>query len=310
MSDPRPAAGGASQAAIEAHYDVGNAFYALWLDPTMVYTAAAWSADPAEALETAQTRKVDGHLARLGLQPGQRVLDIGCGWGGALRRATATFGAAQGVGLTLSPSQKAWIDAWGDPQLEIRLEGWEAYEPAEPFDAIMSIEAFEAFARQGLTSAQKVAIYSHFFASCHKWLKPGGKLALQVITYGNAGPEDFDSFIGAEIFPESDLPRVAEIAEAIERRFEIRSVTNDRAGYARTLRAWLANLKARRAEAVADVGEDVVVRFERYLRLSIYMFEAGTCDLLRFELARIDKPRPTGTVLPRGPAASSYTASR
>ena len=288
-----PDPGGASQAAIEAHYDLGNAFFALWLDEAMVYTSALWdAADPADDLAAAQRRKIDRLLGWAAPPAGGRLLDIGCGWGGLLARAVATRGVADAVGLTLSPSQRAYVAALGVPGVAARLEDWNDHVPAAPYDAIVSVEAIEAFARHGLPPAAKLAIYRRLFERCHAWLAPGGTLVLQAITYGNAGPEDFDAFIAEEVFPESDLPRLAELAEAWERRFEVVTIHNARKDYQRTCKAWLARLKARRAEAVAEVGEAVVVRFERYLRLSAHMFGHGTCDLLQLALRRIDAPRP------------------
>ncbi len=283
---------GASVAAIEAHYDLGNDFFALWLDESMTYTCAMWSDDSDEDLATAQARKIDHLLEAAGARGKNSVLDVGCGWGGALARARSAFGVQAAHGLTLSRSQADWIAERGPAGLTIAVESWADHEPALPYDAIISVEAFEAFARPGIDPAHKLAIYRQFFDRCHAWLAPGGKLALQTIAYGNAGPEDLDAFIAAEVFPESDLPRLAELAQAIERRFEVVSLHNRREDYARTLRTWLKRLKARRTEAVAQVGETVVVRFERYLRLSIFMFEKGTCDLFQLELRRIDHPRP------------------
>ncbi|MFN3429730.1 MAG: class I SAM-dependent methyltransferase [Candidatus Sericytochromatia bacterium] len=293
---------GASSHAIEAHYDLGNAFFRLWLDPSMTSTCARWAdLEGPEDLETAQRRKVDGLLEMAGARGAERVLDVGCGWGGLLRRALAEFGARHAVGLTLSPSQAAYIDEAADPRLAIRVESWADYEPEAPFDAIVSVEAFEAFARLGLPPEEKLKSYRDFFARCHRWLKPGGKLVLQTIAYGNSGPEDFDGFIATEVFPESDLPRLAEIATAVERRFEVVTLENHRHDYARTCRAWLKNLKRHREAAVAEAGEAVVVRFERYLRLSIHMFETGNCDLLQIQFRRIDRPREPRPVPPVQP---------
>ena len=280
----------ASAEAIEHHYDLSNDFYALWLDPSMTYTAALWDGD--EPLAAAQQRKIDHVLGLANARGARRLLDVGCGWGGALRRARGAHGVGEAVGLTLSRSQAAWIAARPTDRLSVRVESWAEHAPAEPYGAIISVEAFEAFARPGLTPDEKVGTYRAFFQRCHDWLEPGGSLALQTIAYGNSGPADLDGFISGEIFPESDLPRLAEIAEATERRFELVSLTNDRAGYARTLKAWLANLKARRGEAVERVGLENVVRYERFLRLSIFMFETGACDLFRMSFRRIDRPRP------------------
>lgn len=279
---------GASIQAIEAHYDLGNDFFALWLDPTMTYTSALW--DGVDTLEAAQLQKIDFLLEAAGARDANRLLDVGCGWGGAMRRAIERFGVQHAHGLSLSRTQSEWIPG---PNPSVAIESWEDHEPEQPYDAIISVEAFEAFARRGLDPAVKLAVYRRFFDRCHAWLKPGGRLALQVIAYGNAGPEDFDEFIAAEVFPESDLPTFAELAGAIHRRFEVVTLHNRRQDYARTLRAWLANLKANRASAVELQGEAVVKRFEQYLRLSIFMFEKGTCDLFQFQLRRIDHPRGT-----------------
>jgi cyclopropane-fatty-acyl-phospholipid synthase len=284
---------GASAEAIRHHYDAGNEFYALWLDEsTCSYTAALYE-DEAEPLERAQERKLDHHLIAAGAPNASRILDIGSGWGNLLSRAVNVHGVSHATGLTLSREQAAYLAKVADPRLDVRVEHWFDHTPDAPYDAIFSIESIEAFVKPGLPRAEKVRTYRDLFDRCHRWLRPGGRLSLQFIAYGNAFPEDLDSFISAEIFPESDLPYLSEIAEASERLFEIVTLRNDRADYATTLRAWLARLKARRAEAVALVGEEVVARYEQYLRLCIYMFASGGCDLHRVAFRRIDRPRLT-----------------
>lgn len=285
---------GASPRAVQAHYDVGNEFYQLWLDPaSMSYTCALFvDGEGPEALSAAQLRKIDFHAAAVQAAGGARVLDIGCGWGNALRRLVHAHGVAQAVGLTLSPAQAEWIARQPDPRIDVRLEAWIDHRPTILYDAIVSIESIEAFVKPGTPDAERLDIYREFFGRCHAWLRPGGRLSLQLIAYGNSGPGDLDAFIAAEIFPESDLPRLSELACAVERRFEIRALVNDRAHYVRTLRAWIANLARHRAAAVALVGETVVRRYERYLRLCTYIFASGSCDLYRLSLHRIDQPRP------------------
>lgn len=280
---------GASVEAIEAHYDLGNDFFQLWLDESMTYTCALWAGED-DTLEAAQARKIDFLLEAAGARNADRLLDVGCGWGGAMKRAVSHFGVKHAHGLSLSKAQSERVPG---PGVTVAIENWLDHRPQAPYDAIISVEAFEAFAKLGLPPAEKAAVYRRFFESCHAWLKPGGSLALQTIAYGNSGPEDFDEFIATEVFPESDLPTLAELGTAISRRFELVSLHNRRHDYARTLRAWLQRLKAHRARAVELVGEAVVVRFERYLRLSIFMFEKGTCDLYQLHLRRIDHPRGT-----------------
>ena len=284
-------AASASARAIEPHYETGNDFFRLWLGATMAYSCAAWTENETESLEAAQLRKIDEHLRRSRAFGARRLLDIGCGWGSALHRAIQSHQVQQATGLTLSPSQRDWVAGLGEDTIDLQLERWADHCPEEPYDAIISIEAFEAFAQLGMPSRDKIEVYRRFFSRCHEWLKPGGWFSLQTIAYGNSGPEDFDEFVAAQIFPETDLPRIAELAEAVERIFEIVELHNNRSHYVRTLDTWAARLRENRAAAVALVGEETVVRFQRYLKLSSYMFQVGACDLIRLALRRVERPK-------------------
>jgi len=284
---------GASTAAIQHHYDVGNDFYRLWLDPSLTYSCALWAEDghpEQDTLAAAQLRKIDYFVQQAGAAGAQRVLEIGCGWGATQRRLVETHGVGHAVGLTLSAAQLNWIQSFAQPRLEPRLENWFAHQPTEPYDAILSIAAFEAFAHHGLTEAEKIAAYRTFFQRCHQWLKSGGRLAIQTITYENFDPATASAFV-SEIFPESDLPRLTEIFKATEHLFEVTVLRNDREHYVRTLQLWLAALKANRQQAVALVGEEVVARYEKYLSFFIIGFHRGTINLARLTLRRIDTPR-------------------
>lgn len=281
----------ASTAAIQHHYDVGNEFYALWLDrETMSYTSANYDAKDM-SLEAAQIAKLDYHAHSIGLQPGHRVLDIGCGWGGFLSHAVQKYGAIQGVGLTLSAEQKQWVDAKGLPQLNCKLESWVDHHPEQPYDGIVSIEAFEAFARPHLTSVEKTEVYREFFRRCHEWLVPNGLLSLQMIPYGNATPEEFDTFISQDIFPESNFPRLLEVASAFEYLFEIDVIRNRRHDYVTTLKEWRQRLSQQRSAAIALVGEATVKRYDRYFRISEFTLQNGNCDLLQLSLRKINHPK-------------------
>lgn len=283
---------GASADAIRFHYDLSNPFYELWLDPLMTYTCAMFADDEHDdALESAQLRKIDYFASLAGISEGAHVLDIGCGWGGAAARFASTHGAARVVGLTLSKAQYEYALAHRCANVEVRLEDWQDHTPSAAYDAIVSIEAVEAFASPGMTTWKKVEVYRRFIERCHTWLKPGGKLALQAIAYGNSQPTDLSPFISSLIFPESDLPRLSELAQAIERRFELLTLQNDRRHYVRTLRAWLKRLRANRFQAVMRVGETTVRRYEHYLGLCLYIFASGSCDLFRLAMKRIDNPR-------------------
>jgi cyclopropane-fatty-acyl-phospholipid synthase len=172
----------------------------------------------------------------------------------------------------------------GDPRLLARVESWVDHEPDEPYDAIVSIEAIEAFTRLDLPSEDKVRVYRAFFERCRGLLRPSGRLSLQAIVFGDAGPEDLDGFIAEEIFPESNIARLRELCEGWERLFEIVRLRNDRLHYADTLRAWRRRLSGRRADAALLVGDGAVVRYLRYLRLCEHIFRAGACDLVRVTL--------------------------
>jgi cyclopropane-fatty-acyl-phospholipid synthase len=272
--------GGASPEAIQAHYDVSNRFYQLWLDPSLTYSCALWAGDD-DTLEAAQQRKLD-YIAEPALSRGaKRVLDIGSGWGSLLRRLSAG-GVESLTGLTLSQQQLDHVRSLHIPGAEVRLESWRDHKPAEPYDAIVSVGAFEHFADLDLTESQRLAIYREFFQACHAWLKPGGSLTLQTIAYGPVPAP-----VGREIFLEADLPRPSELFRTSEDLFEVSELRNDREHYIRTLKAWHRNLRAKRAEAVAEVGHDKVEFFKRYLGASAMMFAARNTLLLRLKLTRV-----------------------
>jgi cyclopropane-fatty-acyl-phospholipid synthase len=282
---------GASPAAIRQHYDVGNEFWRIWLDPTMSYSCAMWE-DPDDDLERAQRRKLDFHVDQARAAGAARVLDVGCGWGAMLMHLVGSYGVKHAVGLTLSDAQAEYLRGIAPNNVEVWVRNWSDYEPTAPFDAIISVGAFEHFARQGLSSEEQIEAYRRFFRSCRNWLKPGGRLSLQTIAYGDI-PRDRplrDRFIVDQVFPESELPRLADIARAAEMELEIEKVRNDRGDYVKTLRAWFDRLRAQRADTVAVSSEEVVARCERYLRMFAYSMELGAFTLLRLTMRRTDLP--------------------
>jgi cyclopropane-fatty-acyl-phospholipid synthase len=282
---PRP---GASAEAIQYHYDVGDDFYQLWLDETRTYSCALWEHDT-DSLEVAQLRKLDYHAAQARARGAAKVLDIGCGWGSLGWRLLHEHGVERVVGLTLSASQKAYIERRAWPGFEVKLESWFDHAPEGPYDAIISIGAFEHFAKPEQSEAEKVDGYRQFFRHCHRWLKPGGWLSLQTMSYENSSRRDFSEYFKKQVFPESDLPRLSEIAGASDRLFEIVALRNDREQYARTLRAWRQRMNAQRIAAVANAGEAVVSRYDQYLQLAMIGFHIGTMGLLRVTFRRLDR---------------------
>ena len=288
---------GASAEAVRSHYDVSNAFYATWLGPSMMYSSAMWEPGDADH-ETALERKID-FFADAVLPPHGRgrVLDVGCGWGGTLRRLAHDHGVDELVGLTLSEQQRDHLVEHPVPGAEIRLEDWHDHTPPAPYDAIVSFGAFEHFARDGTTGPERVVAYRRFFGACHRWLRPGGRVGLETIAHD--GAPDTDRPLGRgplgdfvlELFPESLCPHLGELVLGFEPYFELEVLRPDGVDFARTFRAWLLALRGRREDATAVVGEEVVRRFERYLAATEIQFRTRTLTNYRVVLhRRPDRP--------------------
>jgi cyclopropane-fatty-acyl-phospholipid synthase len=278
---------GASSGAIQHHYDVGDAFYRLWLDPGMNYSSALF--EPGDTLEAAQLRKLDFHIGQARAAGCGRVLDVGCGWGSLMRRMVLEHGVGSALGLTLSAAQLRKIERDAVPGVSARLESWREHKPEAPYDAIISVGAFEHFARPALTPREKIAAYREFFRFCHGALQPARRLSLQTICYGTLRSGGFNPFIAEMIFPESDLPYPWEVLEAADGLFEVVQLRNDRSHYRRTCREWYRNLERRRPQAVALLGEAKVDHYERYLRIAIASFATRALGLLRITFERLSR---------------------
>jgi cyclopropane-fatty-acyl-phospholipid synthase len=277
---------GGSAEAIREHYDIGNALWPLVLGPTLAYSSALFI-DPEEDLDTAQNRKIDWHLGNAGVAEAKSVLDVGCGWGSVLRRLSRVPTVERSVGLTLSDAQVDFLRTQDLPRVEVRLENWAVHEPAAPYDSIISIGALEHFAKAEETTEEKISVYRDFFQRCHSWLKPKGRMSLQTIAFGNMKREAASAFMNQEIFPDSDLPFLSDLTEALDGVFEIVAFRNDRLHYARTYDRWAVNLRRHREQAAMLVGEERVRRMERYFKLTSMGFRMGKQHLLRFALRPI-----------------------
>jgi len=280
---------GASKAAISLHYDLGNEFFRLFLDRELCYSCAMYDQEP-DSFEKAQERKLEYHIQQARADGVARVLDIGCGWGALQKRLVKEHRAKLAVGLTLSENQAEWIRAMALPGVEVCLESWSDHDPTASYDSIISIGAFEHFARPCSRPA-RVRGYRDFFERCYGWLSPGGWMSLQSIGLGRVDRGVAGQFVAENIFSESDLPRLGEIADASEGIFEIVSVRNDRADYIRTNHEFRDRLRKNRDAAVALVGEETVRRFDKYFRVSAAGFSRGTTNLYRITLRRIAQPR-------------------
>ena len=283
---------GASRDAISVHYDVSPDFWARWLGETMAYSCALF--EGTDRLDEAQRRKIDWHLDRAGAAPGGTVLDIGCGWGSLLQRALSHRTVGRAVGLTLSRAQVEHVTR-AVPGAEVHGVGWADFAPAARFDAIVSIGAFEHFARPHVPREQKIEGYQRFFRRCWEWGAPGSRLSLQTIAYDVGQPNRQSAFMQTEIYPESELPYLDEILLAAAPFYEVTEILNHRAHYIRTCEAWLDSFRRSRKELLAMVGPEVVKRYDTYLRCCIVGFKLRHVVLLRLAFERRDEPGQIGT---------------
>ncbi len=252
---------GASQEAIEFHYDMPAEFFALWLGKSMTYTAARFTR-PGMTLDDAQDDKIDYHLDAAQVGPGHRMLDIGCGWGTLLKAGVERRGAASAHGLTLSPLQQQYIASLDRPNVTAALQSYEHHEPDRLYDAIVSVGAFEHFVKPDMSRDERLQTYSELFRRCAQWMTRDGRFSLQTMTWGDAGPAERDMNRIHEIFPESDLPEIADVIEAAHPHLELVSMENRPEDYQYTLAEWAKGLMANSDAAIKIVGEE---RYKFYL---------------------------------------------
>jgi cyclopropane-fatty-acyl-phospholipid synthase len=239
--------------------------------------------DPSSTLEEAQLKKLDFHIDQAKAEGVGRVLDIGCGWGSLMRRL-CDRGANEIVGLTLSAAQADYVRDLRIPGTSVMTQDWRDHSADSQYDALISIGAMEHFVRPELSAPERVGVYRDFFARCKSWLRRGQWMSLQTSTYGEG---QFTHGAISSIFPESDLPRLNEILQAIAGQFELVSLRNDRSDYSRTCRAWLERLRSKRVFAVELVGEQTVAHYEAFLAASSRGLDAGVFNLIRMQLRRI-----------------------
>ena len=276
---------------VQAHYDLSDDFFRLFLDPTQTYSCAYFERDDM-TLEEAQIAKIDLALGKLGLEPGMTLLDVGCGWGATMKRAIEKYDVNV-VGLTLSENQAAHVqkvfDKMDKPRTRrVLLEGWEKFH--EPVDRIVSIGAFEHFGRQR---------YGRFFNMAYEVLPAEGIMLLHTIgrpTFKDARARGlpltheivhFTQFILAEIFPGGWLPTIPLVEEhAGAAGFKMTQVQSLQLHYARTLDVWAAALEANKEQAIAIQSEKVYDRYMKYLTGCADLFRQGYTDVDQFTLEK------------------------
>ncbi|MCK9896539.1 cyclopropane-fatty-acyl-phospholipid synthase family protein [Frankia sp. AgB32] len=306
-------------AAISHHYDVSNAFYRMLLGPTMTYSCGVW-ASPDAGLDTAQRDKHELVCRKLGLRPGERLLDVGCGWGSMLIHAAQHFGV-RGVGVTISVEQAAEarrrIAAAGlADRIEIRLQDYREI-PDGPFDAISSVGMVEHVGRAKLPS---------YFDSLYRLLRPGGRL----LNHGISSPGDpagayrhrphlgpvplpaGRDFLRRYVFPDGELHEIGLMTTLTQAAgFEVRHVENLREHYALTLRAWVRRLEDNWQVAVDEVGAGRARVWRLYMAGSALSFEAGQTQIHQTLAVRPDAGRSGQPLRPRyeSPAAPPHAPS-
>lgn len=272
-------------------YDVSDDFFALFLGPTMGYTCGYYEHEDM-TLDESQLAKFDLALGKLNLEPGMTLLDVGCGWGGALEMAVQKYDVNV-IGITLSKNQSefarkrlARLDT--TRSIEVRLQGWEEFD--EPVDRIVSIGAFEAF---------KAERYPLFFEKAYSLLPGDGRMLLHTILahtqqfFRESGIKltisdlKFMRFIGTEIFPGGQLPAVEDIEQlAADSGFTLERTHLLRDHYARTLDMWASELVANRQEAIAITSQEIYDRYMKYLTGCADFFRRGITNIGQFTLVK------------------------
>ena len=279
-----------NRANIGHHYDVSNAFYRLWLDSRLVYSCAYFQAET-QTLDDAQTAKLDHICRKLRLQPGERFLDIGCGWGALIFMAAQRYGV-EATGITLSKNQfeyvKAEIAARGlVGRVRVELRDYLDIPEDELYDKIASVGMFEHVG---------IARFPRYFGKIRRILKPGGLVLNHGITHNPLGADSLGSgigeFVDEYVFPGGELAHVAKVIEGMAAQgLEVIDAEALREHYAKTLWHWCERLEAHADAARAEVGEEKYRIWRIYLAGSAHAFDRGWLSLWQLLAG---KPLPDG----------------
>jgi cyclopropane-fatty-acyl-phospholipid synthase len=271
--------------AVRHHYDLSNDFYRLVLGPSMVYSCAYFS-DPADSLEYAQERKLDLICRKLMLSPGQRLLDIGCGWGSLVLHAAEHYGV-EALGVTLSSLQAQFAR---ERAAGLGLSSRVRFEVADYRE--LSGRRFDRIASVGMFEHVGQAHLGEYFTRVWAMLEPGGLLLNHGISRLAPHAPETDQFIARYIFPDGELMPLAEVIAAVQSAgMEPRDVESLRDHYPLTLRSWLTNLRDHGDEATALVGSERVRAWELYILASALGFEDSEITVYQVLAARGEGPQ-------------------
>jgi cyclopropane-fatty-acyl-phospholipid synthase len=282
-------------AAIHFHYDVGNSFYKLWLDRRMVYSCAYFRS-PDNTLDEAQEAKLDLICRKLRLKPGERLLDIGCGWGGLIMHAAEHYGV-DATGVTLSENQASLarerIEKAGlADRCRVAIRDYRTLTESDRYDKIASV---------GMVEHVGITHLPVYFAAAYRALKPGGLFMNHgIVSLGEARPRPVrerifrkfwraDAFIDKYVFPDGKLTATHDVIAAAEGAgFEVRDVESLREHYAMTLRRWVRSLEEKQEDATALVGNHTFRVWRLYMSASANAFAKASINILQTVLAKPD----------------------
>jgi len=282
----------ATQEDIEAHYDVDNDFFSLFLDEKYrVYTCAVW--ENATNLQDAQIAKLARISKFANLKDGDKVIDVGCGWGGMMKYISENYPNAHVHGLTLSPKQTQHILSEKIDRVTAETKSWENHYPSDgkKYDSIVSICALEHFATvEDQSKSQQREIYKTFFDWCLEVSTDDAQIGLQTIIItrppGNITELKDSRFLLEKVFPGSALSCISDIQAAIIDKYEISTATRIGHDYVRTLNAWKANLENANDMVSKRYGQAVYDHHIKYLDAARRCFETGYTDLFQVSLKR------------------------
>ncbi|MEA2170097.1 MAG: cyclopropane-fatty-acyl-phospholipid synthase [Solirubrobacteraceae bacterium] len=267
--------------AVRHHYDLPAAFFALFLDTSMTYSCAVWSDDPDETLEVAQERKLELVCTKLGLAPGMRVLDVGCGWGSFATHAAARHGVSV-VGITLSAPQaerarRRAAEAGVSDRVEIRVADYRELAD-EPFDAVASIGMVEHVGEASIDA------YAETLA---RMVRPGGRILNHGIALLRHGDEGAGPFSERYVFPDAEPLHLSRVLYAFERAgMQTEGIEGFREHYDRTLGQWSARLDAHQEQALELAGAERLRVWRLYLRSAQSGFRTGFTSIYQVKLVR------------------------